>query len=230
MIEGKTISLIMPAYNEADVIEETLKALDINYLDEIIVVNDGSTDNTLAILQKYPVKVVNLNNNQGKGKAVFQGLKKAQGEIIVLVDADLGASVKEIKKLIIPVIKGEADTTIAIIEIKGGGTGLVRSLADLGLRLITGQKMEAPLSGQRVFKREVLDYIIPLVPSFGLEIGMNIDLLRNNIKIKEIECEMTHRVTGKNLRGFMHRAKQFLAILNTLWLKRRKNERVVKKI
>ncbi len=215
------VTIIIPAYNEEDIIGETLKNLDYKWIKEIIVINDGSQDNTIEEILQYSVKLVNFKKNKGKGKAVEKGCEIATGEIIAIVDADLGKSVTEIEKLVKPVLNGQAEITIADIPIQKGGLGLVRFLAEKGLSLTSDSKMNAPLSGQRVFKKEILDDIIPFSKRFGLEMGMNIDIIKNEIIFKEVKCDFNHRTTGQSIKGYWHRGKQFLDILLTFWQKRR---------
>src|SRR6056297_3522152 len=112
IITNKLVSVIIPAYNEADIIEETLANLDYRWIKEIIVINDGSEDKTLELIKKYIVKIINFRENKGKGRAVEAGLKAARGEVIAIIDADLGESVREISKLIEPIIKKNADIVI----------------------------------------------------------------------------------------------------------------------
>ncbi len=215
------VSVVIPAYNEEDNIETTLVNLNYKWIKEIIVINDGSVDSTLDKIQKHNVKIVNFQENKGKGKAVEAGLKIAQGEIIALIDADLGQSVREITKLLKPVIAEKIDITIAVIEIEGGGLGIVRWLAEKVILLFTGKIMCAPLSGQRVFHRKILNDILPLSGGFGLELGMDLDIIKKNIEYREISCNFKHRITGHNLQGYLHRFQQLLDILITLWNKRR---------
>lgn len=218
---GRRISVIIPAYNEAERIGATLDSLNQSWVDEIIVVNDGSTDNTPEIVGEYPVTLINFEKNYGKGKAVKEGIKASSGDLLLLLDADLGESVGEMEKLLDPVIREEAEVAIAVLPVKGGGLGLVRKLADYGLKFLTGQSMRAPLSGQRVISRSLIDKMETLPQGFGLEIGMDIELIRAGINFKEIECNLKHRVTGRDIKGFIHRSKQFMAILSTIWQMRR---------
>lgn len=222
MKSQKRVSVLIPAYNEAERIGETLDFLTFAWIKEIIVINDGSTDNTLERLQEYSVQVINLKKNMGKGEAVTRGLKKASGEVIVLIDADIGKSVIEIKKLAEPVLTGITDVTIGVLPVKGGGVGLVRWLANAGLKLLikSRHEMQAPLSGQRAFSRFVIEKLLPLSSGFGLEIGMDIDILRNGIQYQEVNCVFEHNITGQTIEGYVHRGKQFFSILNTLWQKR----------
>ncbi len=221
MINNKLISVIIPAYNEEDIIDRTLEKIDREYVDEIIVINDGSTDNTKALIKKYPVKLIDLKENSGKGNAVTRGIKESRGDILVILDADLGESVSEIKKLITPILENKFDATIGIIPINGGGLGVVRKLATVGMKYMTGRNMKAPLSGQRAFKREVINKLLPLQNGFGLEMGLNISLIRKKINFLETECNFKHRITGHDYNGYIHRFKQFTDILKTIWILKR---------
>lgn len=223
MINKKKVSVIIPAYNEEDIIGETLEYLNQEWLDEIIIVNDGSSDKTIEIVKKYPVSIIDLPKNLGKGAAVTEGVRKSSGDIIVMIDADLGKSVVEIKKLVIPLMNSSYQLSIGILPISGGGLGLVRKLAEIGLKTITGKKMRAPLSGQRAFKREILEYILPLKEGFALEMGINIVICKKNINFTEVNCAFEHRVTGQNLVGYKHRLHQFTDILKYLWEMNKKN-------
>ena len=216
-----TISLVIPAYNEGERLAVTLSAVDYDYFEEIIVVNDGSRDQTLTVLKEtefkeYPLLVVNLSKNRGKGYAVWRGLQAARGEVIVVADADLKESINEVKKLIPPVVNGDCELSLAEIPIKAGGLGMVRLLADRGLQFITGQRLRNPLSGQRCFKKGLIKEITPLSPGFGLEMGINIELLKKGYRIKEIKTGIEHRITSRDFSGFWHRWRQFCAILKTL--------------
>ena len=100
---------------------------EIELIDEILVVNDGSTDNTQEILEILDVSFITLNKNMGKGYAMKKAIKEMEYDYIAFVDGDLGSSSRELEKLIYPVISGEADFTIAVPEeplcIKGDWTG-----------------------------------------------------------------------------------------------------------
>ncbi len=221
MINNNLISVIIPAYNEEDIIDETLNKLDQEWIDEIIVINDGSSDNTSILVKKFPVTLLDLAENTGKGNAVTRGIIESRGDILVILDADLGESVSEIEKLLIPLLEDNVDASIAIIPINGGGLGMVRKLATAGLKYMTGKTMTAPLSGQRAFKREVIYKLLPLQDGFGLEMGLNISLIKEKIKFAETECNFKHRITGHDYYGYIHRLKQFSDIVKTMWILKR---------
>ncbi|MFW6021942.1 MAG: glycosyltransferase family 2 protein [Halanaerobiaceae bacterium] len=224
MIGNDTISLIIPAFNEEKHLERTLKSLSFDWIDELIIVNDGSTDRTPNIARKYSRDVIDLPENMGKGEAVSAGVQKCKGSIIVIIDADLGESVMEIKKLVDPLINDNYKAVVAVLPIKGGGLGIVRGLANMGMKVLTGKKMRAPLSGQRAFRREIINNILPLQSGFGLEIGINRAFIDNNIDFCEVDCNFHHRITGQDISGYRHRIKQFKEILKAIIkMKRHKN-------
>ena len=84
------VSVIIPAYNEEKYIGEVLEVVtDIPGLTEVIVVSDGSVDKTVEVAERYPVKVIDLVTNVGKGGAMMAGVKEAKGNYVFFLDADL---------------------------------------------------------------------------------------------------------------------------------------------
>ena len=110
------LSVIVPAYNEEknlykNIIKYNAYLKKQNYNYEIIIVNDGSTDNTSRETQKLKkqiknLKIININVNQGKGAAVCQGLLAAQGDIRLFIDADNATSIEHVKKIWEPLNSG----------------------------------------------------------------------------------------------------------------------------
>lgn len=217
-----SVSVLIPAFNESNRIVDTIRGMEnIKEIDEIIVVNDGSTDDTADKAKKAGAKLVNIKNNSGKGKALKEGLKYVKNDVVAFIDADVGLTSREVIKLIEPVINGEADVTVARfpkVNVKSG-FGFVKKLAKYGVKLLTGYDFDSTLSGQRVFKKEVLDKIKRFYSGYGIEVGMTIDILNMGYKIKEIDVDMTHSVTLRDLKGFIHRGRQFIDILKVLLIK-----------
>lgn len=213
-------SVIIPAYNEADRIKDTLdNIVDINIIDEILVVDDGSSDNTELILKNYNNSKVRYhiqNPNQGKGKALEKGLEMVneKSEIIVFLDADLGKTSSEVTKIIEPVASDECDVAIARFRPakKKGGMGFVKRLAKDSVYELTGVELNSTISGQRAFKREVIERFDSIPDGYGVEVGMTIDILKWNYRVKEYIVDMTHNETGRDLSGFIHRGKQYIHI------------------
>ena len=119
------ISVIIPVYNEQDTIMPILKKVNEQKIDdvefEIIVIDDGSTDNSLKILEEHSSlfhELINLEKNSGKGAAVREGLKSATGDYILFQDADMEYDPSEYRKLLEPIIKQNADNTKIVIPHK----------------------------------------------------------------------------------------------------------------
>ena len=106
------ISIIVPVFNEEKTIIQILK--NIKKIEskvqgdfEIIVINDGSTDNTINLLNENKniyEKLININKNQGKGNAINEGFRNSTGDIIIIQDADLEYNPKDVLKLIKPIV------------------------------------------------------------------------------------------------------------------------------
>jgi len=221
------ISILIPAYNEEKNIQATLKGLESfrnkycreKELDlEILVIDDGSSDNTYEKAVESGARALKLEKNSGKGGALREGIKKIQGDIVVFLDADLRESSEEVHKLVDPILIGEADVTVAQFERVSGkkGFGLVKALAYYGIKLFTGKSFSSGLSGQRAFKRSVLESIETIPDGYAIEVGMLIDILRKGFEVKEVKVSMRHDVTGRDIKGFVHRGTQFRDILKLL--------------
>ena len=122
-----TLSVLMPVYNEARTIRDILERVRaVNIKKEIIVVDDGSTDGTIEVLQseienKVPdVRVFYSPRNQGKGAAVRRAIKEAQGDVCVVQDADLEYDPQEYFQLLEPILDGRADAVYGT-RFMGGG-------------------------------------------------------------------------------------------------------------
>ncbi|WP_420795159.1 glycosyltransferase family 2 protein [Desulforamulus ferrireducens] len=213
------MSVVIPAHNEAERITDTVKGvLGIPEVTEVIVVDDASTDETAKLAKLAGAIVLELPNNMGKGGALNAGVAKASGQVIALLDGDLGASASEARSLILPVLRDEADMTIARFPKaqKKGGFGLVKNLARLGIRYYAGLEATAPLSGQRVMTRDVLARVIPFASGYGVEVALTIKVARAGFRVLEVPTQMSHAETGRDLRGFMHRGKQFVHVAKVL--------------
>ena len=181
-----SVSIVIPAWNEQQSIGATLEGLHrLNgpgnpVWDEIVVVDDGSWDETFAQSKSWATKVIRHPVRKGKGAALETGWKNTTGDIVMFLDADLGASVQHAPLLLEPIYQGSADMVIAHIPPRAGsgGFGLVKKLASFGIYRLSGFRPLAPLSGQRAVLRKVLTEIERLSGGFGIEVGLTIDAAR----------------------------------------------------
>jgi glycosyltransferase involved in cell wall biosynthesis len=170
------LSCIIPAYNEAPRIGKVLDAVCGHALvDEIIVVDDRSTDNTVEVAQRSGVKVISLERNSGKSNAVAAGILAASGSHVLLLDADLiGLTASDITALAEPICSGLADVSLSL----RGNSPLPWQV--IGLDYI---------SGERIFRRDqVVKYLdeIGTLPRFGLEVWLNHLWLADHSRIKVV--------------------------------------------
>ncbi|NLZ44185.1 MAG: glycosyltransferase family 2 protein [Clostridia bacterium] len=224
------VTVLIPAFNEDTVIARTVAAARaLSGVTRVIVVDDGSTDKTAEAAAAAGAEVIKAGTNRGKGYALKLGVQTAQegaaqGEatqegFLLILDADLGETAGEGEKILAPVLAGKADLCIGRFPAprKKAGCGLVRNLAAVGISLLTGLKVTAPLSGQRALSPKALAALgNRFAPGFGVETGMIIDLARKKLVIKEVPVEMTHRETGWDLKSCLHRARQFWDVLQAL--------------
>ena len=181
------ISLIIPAYNEEKTNEKVMNvARKVKLLDEIIVVDDGSVDSTKSIAKKYDIRWISHKTNFGKGTAISTGIKKANGDILVFIDADLAnISPRKITALIHPILNNEADFTKATFKRK---RGRVTELAVKPLlkTILPMLDFSQPLSGQFAAKREFLEKI-RINPKWGVDIQLLLEAFKNKLRIKEVD-------------------------------------------
>ena len=214
------ISVLIPAYNEAERIAATVAAVrKIPGISEILVVDDGSTDDTAKRAERAGADTVLRQANQGKGAALDVAFALACGDILLLLDADLGDTAQEAAKLLEPVRHGAAEMTIAVFPAgagKGGGMGLVVRLARQGILRLTGREMQAPLSGQRAIRRHVLEAVGGFAGGWGAEVALTIQALRQGFRVLEVPVTMGHRVTGRSPGAIVHRWAQYVAVRRVL--------------
>jgi glycosyltransferase involved in cell wall biosynthesis len=224
------VSFLIPALNEASTIGEVLERIAALELEaQVVVVDDGSTDGTAQAAEQAGAVIVRHAQNWGKAAAMETGaamVAKADGaepRYLLFLDADLGDSAVGAGPLTEPVRTGRADMTIGTLPeqvradgSRAGGHGLVVRLARAGIQRATGWVPEQPLSGQRCLTREAFDAAVPLAAGFGVETALSIDLGRKGFRILEVPIDVRHRATGTDLRGQLHRGRQFLHVRRAL--------------
>ncbi|TYB47072.1 glycosyltransferase [Nonomuraea sp. PA05] len=219
-------AVIIPAVNEADRITATVKAAAaLPGVDLVVVVDDGSSDQTGRVARAAGARVVRHSRNRGKAAAMETGAEAvrlldedAAPRHLLFLDADLGDTAQAAAPLIAPVREGEADMTIAVFttRVRLGGHGLVVRLSKEGIRRATGFDPAQPLNGQRCLTRAAFEAARPLAHGFGVETALTIDLLRKGYRVAEVEVDMAHRATGTDWRAQLHRARQLRDVARAL--------------
>ncbi|MCE5199306.1 MAG: glycosyltransferase family 2 protein [Armatimonadota bacterium] len=219
------IAVLIPAFNEEDLIAQTVKAaLEMPGVDEVVVIDDGSEDETPFVAYDAGARVIQMDMNLGKGAAMNRGVTECDADVYLIIDADLGPSAYETYRLLEPLAADQADMSIAIMKAPPGhkgGFGFVMKLAKWGIRKYGGTVVTAPISGQRAIRKKLIEDIGGFEMGFGVETALTIDALRKGYRIVEVPLPLTHRATGRDLKGFIHRGQQFVHIARALW-KRRK--------
>jgi glycosyltransferase involved in cell wall biosynthesis len=211
--------VIVTAHDEADRLGETLAALGAAFPGaRVLVADDGSRDATAAVGAAGGAEVVSAPRPLGKGGAATLAAERlldrvrdpAGGPAIVLLcDGDLGESAARLVPLVDAVRSGALDLAVASFARRlGGGFGLALGYAHGAVRRLSGLDLQAPISGQRALRGEVLPAVLPFAPRFGMEIGMTVDAARAGFRVGEVELDLEHRATGRTWGGFVHRARQ----------------------
>jgi glycosyltransferase involved in cell wall biosynthesis len=226
------VAVVIPAKNESDRIQETVAgASGLPGVDVVVVVDDGSTDNTAGLAADAGATVVQHSRSRGKAAAMETGAEAVRlaettathGTVgparhLLFLDGDLGATAAEAGPLIEPVRAGEADMTIAVFtdRVRQGGHGFVVGLSGAGIERATGWRPAQPLNGQRCLTRAAFELARPLAAGFGVETALTIDLLNLGMRVTEVEVPLAHRATGNDWHSQVHRARQFADVARAL--------------
>lgn len=189
-----TLTVVIPAYNEGERLRGVLDVLlRCNNVNEIIVVSDGSTDDTCEVARSFAsVVVIELKQNVGKGGAMVAGAREASSEYIAFLDADLlGMTPEHFEALAAPVLSGEADMAIGVF--KGGRP-----------RTDWAQAIAPFISGQRVMRREDFLSIRGLEDTrYGVEVAITGHARKAGLRIRPVTLlGMTHPMKEEKI-GFI---------------------------
>ena len=226
------VAVVIPARNEAERIRATVAgAAGLPGVDLVIVVDDGSADDTAVLAGQAGATVLRHNRSRGKAAAMETGADAAamleatdtpprarHARHLLFLDADLGETAAAAGPLTEPVRAGEADMTIAVFteRVRQGGHGLVVGLSGAGIERATGWRPAQPLNGQRCLTRAAFEVARPLAAGFGVETALTIDLLRAGMRVTEVEVPLAHRATGNDWAAQVHRARQFADVARAL--------------
>ncbi|MGR6091015.1 glycosyltransferase family 2 protein [Brevibacterium sp. CSND-B09] len=239
----EAVAAIIPAMNESQRIGATVAgAKQIPGVDMVLVVDDGSADDTGTLARRAGAEVITHPKNKGKAAAMMTGAFALRNREIsdadpgvdphyralLFIDGDLEDSAINTAPLAEPVLAGQADMTIAILPAqkrKGGGFGFVVGLAKKGIAELSGFEATQPLSGMRCLSREAFDAALPFAAGWGVEAAMTIDVVNAGLRVEEVECDLHHRVTGRDLKAQLHRAAQYRDVARAILVRRLRAKR-----
>jgi UDP-N-acetylglucosamine---dolichyl-phosphate N-acetylglucosaminyltransferase len=216
------ITIVLPAYQEEKAIGRVLESLKKEGYQNLVVVDDGSSDRTWKVAEGYGASVYRHAINRGLGGALGTGIAVALDEgsdIIVTFDSDGQHNPKDIKRLVQPIIKGEADVVIGSRLIKPKGMPVIRRIGNFGLNVITyllfGVWTTDSQSGLRAFSRDAAAKLtiktnrMEVSSEIIKEIGKN-HLRLNEVPIKPIYTDYSIRHGQKHANAFRIVAKLVL--------------------
>jgi glycosyltransferase involved in cell wall biosynthesis len=199
--------VLIPAYNEAQSLPGVIRGVRLHVPDaEILVVDDGSSDGTPAVLQRLDVRWVRLSQRLGTGAAVRTGLRYAAArrfDVVVRIDGDGQHPPEEIRQLLEPLQRGDADVVIGSRYATGQTSWtpptrrFLHAMLARVLSLVTRQRLTDPTSGFCAFGRRAMDLLIEHHPSGYPEPELLLFLSRNAIDVVEVPVHMLARTAGR---------------------------------
>src|ERR1041384_540895 len=214
-----SLSVIIPAYNEAARLEKTLRGV-VDYLRqnrpeaEVIVVDDGSTDETAELARKVfqdsgdlRTSVISYKSNLGKGRAVRLGLLAARGEVALFSDADLSTPISEAPKLVEPILSGAYDVTFGSRALDRRLIGVHQPwrreqggrIFNLAVRLATGLPFWDTQCGFKAFNMTVCKPLVEAatIDRFGFDVELLYLAFRAGLRLKEVPVRWDHNEGSK---------------------------------
>ncbi|MDO5822724.1 glycosyltransferase family 2 protein [Methanosphaera sp.] len=194
------VAVLLPAYNE-EVSIASMVLLSLQYADEVIVIDDGSSDRTSEVSRLAGATVLSHTTNKGKGAALKTGFKYAQDyDIIVTIDADGQHNPSEIPDVIKPIMEDRADIVNGSRYIAGKDTTtptyrrVGQTVLDNATYLASGVKLTDTQSGFRAFSSKSIEYFNFDPNGFGIESDMLIEASVNKLRIVEVEITVRYDV------------------------------------
>lgn len=218
------VSVIIPVFNEEVGIKRLLdKMIDLKFheLYEILIINDGSSDNSLEVLKKYPVKVYSHSVNKGYGAALKTGIRKANGEKIVILDSDGQHDPAQIPRIVDllddhELVIGTRDKDSFQVRTRQIGKRVIRWVGEY----LVEQKLPDYNSGYRGFQKDLIKSMLHIMPNgFSFSTTSTLAFLKEGYSIGTIPIKVEERVgRSSNVKFFKDGAKTIMLILRIIML------------
>jgi dolichyl-phosphate beta-glucosyltransferase len=236
MRSAPQLSIIIPAYNEAKRISRTLETLQ-TYLGsehwnaEVIVVNDGSSDETVSIVESHQrqwtaLRLIDNGGNRGKGFSVRNGALRARGDVILFTDADLSAPITEASKLIDPIETGECDVTFGSRAVDRNLIGVHQSpfretsgrIFNLFVQGLISLPFKDTQCGFKAFRRNTARPLFErqTIMGFGFDPEILYIAKKRGLRLREIPVRWDH-MEGTTVRFLRDSCRMFLDLLRIRW-------------
>jgi glycosyltransferase involved in cell wall biosynthesis len=218
------ITILVPAYNEEDVIErlvDKLCNLKLNDKYEVLIINDGSSDRTEKILKemckKYnDLRFISHSINKGLGSALTTGFRNARGNIVVTMDADLTHPL-DVLPIMTNCIENGYDMCLASRYVDGGGMKnvpfqrvLLSKYVNTFFAFIYWTKIRDLTTGYRAYKTNKIKNIKLKEKGFAIQLEITINMLKNKAKIKEVPFVLVNRSIGNSKFNFFRVAPKYI--------------------
>jgi dolichyl-phosphate beta-glucosyltransferase len=226
------LSIVVPAYNEGQRVRSTLEKLchfkeSESYSIELIVVDDGSTDQTVERVSEFPViRLIRNDRNHGKGFTVRHGVLEARGEFVLFTDADLSTPIEEVDKLLSALQSSAADAAVGSRALKRELIGIhqpwFRDRAgrffNVLVKIFTGLRLHDTQCGFKLFKRSSTRRAFEMlhVEGFGFDPELLFLIERQGGSVVEVPVRWNDNPATK-VRFLRDSARMFLDLMAIRW-------------
>lgn len=203
---NESLTILVAARDEEARIGNTIAALVAAFPGvEVVVADDGSRDRTAEVAAAAGATVYRFAR-RGKGQALTLAERHCAPGPLLLVDADLRGDLS-------PLLATDGDVVIAAFRRRSGdGLGIAKSAARMLIAKRCGFEAREPLSGQRALSARARATVFPVAAGFGVETRMTIDAVDAGLDVVELDLDLDHRKTERDVRGFLHRGRQLLEL------------------
>ncbi len=219
---GPRITMIVPAWNEADALRRLLPEIPIGTIDELIVVDGGSTDGTDEVARQFGARVVR-QSERGYGNACMSGVRTATSDVLVFLDGDYADDPNELARVLEPLLAGRADLVIGTRNGKGSDAGALPRHQRLGnhlfvvlLRILHGVRI-SDVGSFRAIRREDLLSLDMQQMTYGWPVEMIVRASRAGMRIEGVPVRYRRRIgeskVGGTLQGSVKAAWRMLAVI-----------------